>query len=312
MYDEVCVFRYVTKGTFDAYNWSIIENKQKFISQVMTDGNVQRSCADIDEAVLGYAEMAAIASGNPLIKEKMEVDSEVSKLQLLKRNFISTRYNLEKNYLHILPERKEKYVSLIVRTQKDIEHRNLDPMFSGAAVQDEESPFVMTFQGRQITERKEAGELIKGMLHKIPADGNCVEFGEYAGFRIGVSKSFSSWDNSIEPRIVVIGEQRYTTDATMEGDIGNVMRLQNCVKGLDNRLKEFENKLQEVEAALVSTKEEYEKKFPKEDELNALLERQQELNSILMEEETKEEPGEEELPAEEAETSCVRHHRIAL
>ena len=94
----VRIFRYVTKGTFDAYNWSIIENKQKFISQVMTGGEVARSCADVDEAVMNYAEMKAVASGNPLIKEKMDVDADVSKLQLLKRSFNSNKYKLEMEF----------------------------------------------------------------------------------------------------------------------------------------------------------------------------------------------------------------------
>ena len=321
MYDEIHIFRYVTKGTFDAYNWSIIENKQKFISQVMTNGEVARSCADIDEAVLNYAEMAAIASGNPLIKEKMEVDSEVSRLQLLRRNFISTRYKLEKDYLQVLPEKKEKYESLIERVKRDIAKRNESALYADAGdmqnevenmdgvSESDERPFSMTFSGKEITERKVAGEIIKNMIIKLPADGNCVEFAEHAGFVIGATKVRSEWNNSIETRIVVIGNLRYSFEVSADSDIGNVIRIQNCIRKLESHLADYSTQLEGVEAALISTKEEYEKKFSKEDELNELLNRQQELNELLMESEEKSDC----ITVETAEQEdAVRKRRMAI
>ena len=296
-YDTVHVIRYVTKGTFDAYNWSIIENKQKFISQIMTDGDVARSCADIDEAVLNYAEMAAIASGNPLIKEKMEVDAEVTRLQLLKKSYTATRYRLEKEYVQILPEKKEKYENLIRKVKADIAIRDASPLFAGKnnntsstndieisdIMQDDDvGQFLMTFNGRDITERKRAGELIKNLIAKCDPDSS-IDFAEYAGFTIGIAKTKSMWDGTSETHITVTGNLRYTLDASNDGEIGNIIRIQNCIKGLEKHLKEYELRLEDVEAELISTKEEYEKPFAKETELASLLERQQELNTLLLE-----------------------------
>ena len=214
-YDFVHVIRYVTKGTFDAYNWSIIENKQKFISQIMTDGDVARSCADIDEAVLNYAEMAAIASGNPLIKEKMEVDAEVTRLQLLKKSYTATKYRLEKEYVQILPEKKEKYENLIRKVKADIALRDSSSLFMEKhddsngeneigipdALQDDAGQFLMVFNGREITERKKAGELIKNLIVKCDPDSS-IDFAEYAGFTIGIVKSKSMWDGAIETHVI--------------------------------------------------------------------------------------------------------------
>lgn len=286
MYDRVHVFRYVTKGTFDAYNWSIIENKQKFISQVMTDGGVARSCTDIDEAVLNYAEMAAIASGNPLIKEKMEVDAEVAKLQLLKRSYTSNRYKLEKDYKEVIPKSIDNYKSLIAKVQADIKLRNRSPLFIGgldAYMQNSDStPFFMSFQGKIIDERKKAGELISNIIKKTPADGKTVVFGEYAGFTIGVCKRISIITDEVNTEIVVGGSMNYTVSFSDSTDLGNVIRIQNVVvKGLDKELKKYQAHLAEAEAALESSAKEYNKPFQKEDELQVLLMRQQELIMLL-------------------------------
>jgi len=167
----VRIFRYVTKGTFDAYNWSIIENKQKFISQVMTGGEVARSCADVDEAVMNYAEMKAVASGNPLIKEKMDVDADVSKLQLLKRSFNSNKYKLEMDLQKSLPEKRDNVIILIDKLKKDIDLRNQSDLYANLNIENlrsddntESFPFSMNFNGIEITERRKAGEMIQGML----------------------------------------------------------------------------------------------------------------------------------------------------
>lgn len=297
MYEEVSIFRYVTKGTFDAYNWSIIENKQRFISQITSGGEVARSCEDIDEAVLNYAEMAAIASGNPLIKEKMEVDAEVSRLQLLKRNFTATKYRLEKELKQVLPEKIEKYERLITKAQQDIEIRNttlsqvnvssVSPEeHNDAEIEKEDGSFLMIFNGENVTERKVAGEKIREIIKKVPADGNCVEFATYGGFRVGITKEAYFDNHTI--KLVVIGNLRYTLDASYETGIGNVMRIQNSIQKIDATKREFEEKLESTREALTSTKIEFERPFQKEDELNQLLNRQQELNSILLESEKQE------------------------
>lgn len=304
MYDFVEIYRYVTKGTFDAYNWSIIENKQKFISQIMTNGDVARNCADIDEAVLNYAEMVAISSGNPLIKEKMTVDAEVSRLNLLKREYTSGRYRLEKELLQILPERKEKYEHILSNIEKDIARRDASDLYQSGTVQEalveeqaedqeENSPFSMKIHDVVITERKKAGEIIKDLMTKIEGDGKVITFGEYASFPIGISKSRSLFSDGWKIEFSILGAMTYTVEANSLSDLGNVTRIQNAVKGLEKHLSEYKQRLMEVEAALVSTKEEFERPFAKEEELQKLLQRQQELSDLLSIESSTEEKGAE-------------------
>lgn len=319
-YENVRVIRYVTKGTFDAYNWSIIENKQRFISQIYTNDEIARSCTDIDEAVLNYAEMAAIASGNPLIKEKMEVDAEVSRLQLLKRNYTANRYRLEKNYLQILPERKENILSMLDKINKDIELRNSSPLYANIKdsittsetdefkAEDDNSPFLMSINGMIFTERKKAGELIKAMIKKIPLDGKNVDIGEYAGFTIGVSKMLRF--DELQVTITVTGNCQYTINGSVDGDIGNIIRIQNGIKKLEDQQQHYEIKLQEVNAELLSTKEEYEKPFTKEEQLSELLVRKQELDELLLEEESLN----QEISADtsEEQNDVVRRRRVAM
>lgn len=292
MYNEVHIFRYVTKGTFDAYNWSIIENKQKFISQVMTSGDVARTCTDVDETVLNYAEMKAIASGNPLIKEKMEVDAEVTRLNLLKRNYMSNLYSLERNIKHVLPDQIERTEGIVDRIRKDIQVRNESSLYQQTSMfqtddhtdsdeKDDKRPFCMLYKGKEVTERKEAGELLGNLIKSIPADGNSVMFGEYAGFKISVKKALSVFDSGIDVKFEITGNMRYTINASNGSDIGNIIRIQNAVSGLESKLKESELKLQEYNNALLSSKEEYEKPFSKQSELDRLLCRQKELNDLL-------------------------------
>lgn len=296
MFDAIHVVRYVTKGTFDAYNWSIIENKQKFISQIMTNGAVARSCSDIDEAVLNYAEMAAIASGNPLIKEKMEVDAAITRLQLLKRSYVSNRYDLEKEVMMILPERKEQQQTIIAKIKADIERRDASPLYAGAVpkvvleneadIAEPESgegdPFLMEIAGQSITERKKAGELVMDMITKCPVSNEKVDFANYAGFVIGVRKS-RGFLSDIETSIIISGNATYTIDASVSSALGNIARIQNCIRGLESKLEDYEHRLADTKAALASGKEELEKPFAKERELLDLLERQKELNEALIE-----------------------------
>lgn len=299
MYDKVHILRYVTTHTFDAYNWSIIENKQKFISQIMSDGALSRNCEDIDEVVINYGEMVACASGNPLIKEKMEVDSEITKLQLLKRSFQKNRYKLEKDFLETLPNRKEHLTDKIEKIQSDIGLRDRSKLFKlfssdvnnqqnlpDLDVDGEEnvgtedsSTFIMTFNGKEITERKVAGELIRNMFNKIDINGKSVDFAEYAGFTVGVCKRRILDD--VEPLIILKASTIYEIPASITSDIGNVMRIQNCVKNLEGKLSEFQKRLSDVEDAIASSKAEYEKGFPQEDALNKALQRQAELTELL-------------------------------
>lgn len=304
MFDEVHIFRYVTKGTFDAYNWSIIENKQRFISQVMTDGTIGRTCEDIDEAVLNYAEMKAISSGNPLIKEKMEVDADVTRLNLLKRNFMSNKYRLEDDINTRIPQKIERIEQTIADMEKDIELYNKSPyaqtnrgtentsnqnsMFEvGTENAEDNTPFEMNIHGVVITERKKAGELIKALITKVPDDGKVVQFGEFAGFQLGISKSRNFMTNETIAKFSIAGTHTYTCEANMLADVGNIIRIQNVLKRLENEINDQKRMLVECKAALEVSQSEYEKAFPQEEELNRLLARQQELNDILTVDEKK-------------------------
>lgn len=308
MFDFVEIYRYVTKGTFDAYNWSIIENKQRFISQI-NSGDVARSCADIDEAVLNYAEMVAISSGNPLIKEKMTVDAEVSRLNLLKRDYTSNKYHLEKSLKQILPNMKTKYEAIIERIQSDINKRNESDVYKAISKQGmtagvdltieqmDSSGFAIKIHDKIITERKLAGEMIKELIATIPDDDKIITFAEFAGFPVGVRKSRSLLSNDAIVKFIVLGEYSYETEANSMSDIGNVIRIQNALKDMDTLLAYYQEKLTETNAAIQSTKEELERPFVKEKELNELLQRQQELSELLAVEDGRENCNTAELTA---------------
>lgn len=283
MYDEVYIFRYVTKGTFDAYNWGIIENKQRFISQVMSTGDVARTCEDIDEAVLNYAEMKAVASDNPLIKEKLEVDAEVGRLSLLKKSFETEKYRLERDIKQVLPSKIERLEDCIKKIRKDIEIRNAHGIDVVGDVNNDDMPFTMNIHGVVISERKKAGELLHDLLKKIPHDGKMVQFGEYCGFQLGVLKSHNFISGEIEAQFIISGEYEYKISANEMSDFGNVMRIQNAVSGFEKVLSKFETQLKETNAALLSSKEEYAKVFPKEKDLQDFLRRQKELSDLLSE-----------------------------
>lgn len=245
----------------------------------MTDGVVERTCSDIDEAVLNYAEMKAIASGNPLIKEKMQVDSEVSKLNLLKRNFMAGKYRLEKDYKQILPSKKEKYENYIENIKADIILRNKSNLYSQKT--EPQAEFSMNIHGKEITERKKAGELIANTFRALPADGKELECGFYAGFKVYLYKASMFLKNGLDLKIILKGNMTYTINVTDTTEIGCVMKIQNAIRGLESTLKKHKQNLEEVEKALISTKEELENAFPKEEKLNDLLCRQRELDELL-------------------------------
>jgi len=284
----------------------------------MTDGEVARSCTDIDEAVLNYAEMAAIASGNPLIKEKMEVDAEVSRLELLKRNYTSNKYKLEKDYTYILPEKKERIEKEIEKIEKDIEMRDSsvqlgeveEEIFDEIAENsetDDNSTFKMLIRGEEVTERKQAGKYFQEMFKQIGLTSYTATseaIAEYAGFKIGISKSLLPNSNNIIYKIIITGNRKYEILASKDSDVGNIIRIQNCIKKFEEQLIELKLRLQEVVEAITSTKEEYEKPFTKELELTILLERQKELNELL----TESDLANNEKIVEEP----IKRHRVAL
>lgn len=291
MYKEVRIFRYVTKKTFDAYNWSIIENKQKFISQILNGDVVERKCTDIDEAVLNYAEMKAIASGNPLIKEKIEIDAEVSRLSLLKKSFTLGKYKLEKEYKHKLPERQTKCMECIQKVRNDIVRRDESELYQKGALSNtsEKDSFLIFLIERQFVERKKAGEYLSNILKALPFDGKTRMIGEYAGFTIAVCRSQMFTTVSGGLQVIMCGNMKYSFDASTESGLSNMLKMQNVVRGLEKKLNDYEKQLEEINQAILATKKEYEKPFAKEAELAGYLQRQQELAELLSLDEDNEE-----------------------
>ena len=177
--DEVAVYRYVTKGTFDAYSWSIVENKQRFISQVMTSKSISRTCEDIDEATLSYAEIKAVAAGNPLIKEKMEIDNDVQRLKLLKSSYDSQRYTLQDNFMIKYPKLIKTVREMLVKVSTDAKKVGEELL--------KQADFTITLNGNFMDNRADAGNIILKEVHELK--GMEEKFiGVYRGFDLVIFK----------------------------------------------------------------------------------------------------------------------------
>lgn len=265
-YKEVAIYRYVTKRTFDAYNWSILENKQRFISQIMTGREVARSCDDIDEATLSFAEIKAIASGNPLIKEKMEIDNEVQRLRVLKSSYDSQRYSLQDDFMVRLPKLLANTEGKLERIQLDIRKRDL--------VYHKEEEFSVKIGQTIYTERTEAGQAMLEMAVKCKS-GDTMQVGEFRGFDILVQKNF------IEANYIFLrGQADYPAELS-SSPVGNMVKLENLFQGFEAVEQDCFKKIEQYQRDMKQAKEEYEKAFPYEEALKQKLARQKELNEEL-------------------------------
>lgn len=263
------IFTYVTENTFDAYLYQLVESKQKFIGQIMTSKSPVRSAEDIDETALSYAEIKALCSGNPEIKEKMDLDVEVQKLKLLKANHLSQRYALEDQVTKYLPqkiaalkERIEGFTADMNRVKENT-HPNEDGF----------SP--MEVDGTVYTDKKAAGSAILAAC-KAMTSPEAVNIGHYRGFAMELTfESFSK-----EYQVTLKGMLRHT--ASLGTDIyGNIVRLDNLLGGLEERMIVCREELENVKVQLENAKQEVEKPFPKEDELQTKQARLNELNISL-------------------------------
>ncbi|BCJ98380.1 helicase-related protein [Anaerocolumna chitinilytica] len=266
MNDEVAMYRYVTKDTFDSYNWQLVEQKQKFISQLMSNKMVDRTCEDIDETVLSYAEVKALATGNPYIKEKMDIDTEVARLKMLKAGFLNEKYKYEEGYHRIYPEQIADYKAKIQATEKDIKLRDSYPIG--------EDSFKINLLNAVFTERARAGETIIAIMgmNEIPK-----EIGTYRGFRL---LSISTENTQNRSNILVEGNRTYTQDLGTSG-VGNIYRLDNLLNGLEDKLEIFKMNLSIAQDNLLEAQKNCDKTFPYEDELTQKIKRQTELNQLL-------------------------------
>ena len=267
--DTVSIFRYVTEGTFDSYSWQVIENKQKFISQIMTSKSPVRSCEDVDEAALTYAEVKALATGNPYIKEKMDLDIQVSRLKLMKANHTSQIYRLEDNIAKNYPKQIEVLQERIRGFQTDMEtvRKNLPA---------DKDNFSMKVGNRIFTDKKEAGTAILAMCQEMDSLQQTVEIGEYAGMKMKVT--FDSFNRKFVMSLK--GELCHNFELGSDA-FGNITRLHNVLDGMAGELSEAETKLNNVTHQLETAKMEVQKPFPAEEELKEKMERLAELDALL-------------------------------
>ena len=291
------IFRYVTENTFDACSWQILENKQKFISQIMTSKSSVRACEDVDDAALSYAEIKALATGNIYIKEKMSLDIQVSKLKLLKANYTSQKYRLETDIARKYPAEIQTVKRRITALKGDWE--------TAAKVLGEKDAFAMTVDGVLYTERKEAGLALLASCAGIRGSGAPVQVGDFQGFRLSVS--FDSFNRQY--LMIVSREWSYKMEMGKDS-LGNLKRLQNLLAGIEGEISKAERKLETLNRQLTDAMEEVEKPFPKEEELAGILKRLAELNTMLNMDQKEEIPdsNDEEKEAEnleEEETEAI-------
>jgi N12 class adenine-specific DNA methylase len=264
--DEIAVYRYVTKSTFDAYNWSLVENKQRFISQVTTSKAVSRTCEDIDEATLSYAEIKAVATGNPLIKEKMEIDNDVQRLKLLKASYDNQRYALQDNFMIRYPKLIKAANEKLACVREDIKLRDRELL--------EHPDFAITVGKFTYTERADGGAVMLEAISKCKT-GDTTALGSFHGFELLVEKNFMGVNY-----LILRGKTEYKVELSTS-PVGNMVKLENCFNGIHENEEYLLKKIEQYENDLAASKEEYEKPFMHEEELQQKLSRQFELNAQL-------------------------------
>ena len=284
---QVYVYNYVTESTFDAYLYQTLENKQKFISQIMTSKSPMRSCDDIDEQALSYAEIKALCAGDPRIREKMDLDVQVAKLKVLRGDFQNQKYRLEDKLLKTFPEEIQKQKARITALQQDSQ-------IAAAHPQDKENFCGMTIKGMMFDDKKTAGERLILAAKELP-DTEPVVLGEYRGFELSVR--YEPVRN--EQQAVLKGKAIYPV-ALGADPHGNITRLDNLLAGFDERIANAENRLENLLQQQTAAQAEVEKPFPQEEELAQKSARLAELNAQLDVDEKHHEPEMEETPDEES------------
>jgi hypothetical protein len=287
-YDEIEAYRYITEETFDAYSYQLIEQKQRFISQIMTSKTPVRSAADLDEAALSYAEVKALATGNPHIKEKMQLDVDVSRLKLIKTEYKNQKYRLESQISTHLPAKIKANEERINGLKQDV---------ATASVY-EEKEFSIILQNVTYTEKKDAGALLLGLCKKAHKLKN-RQIGTYKGFELSLQT-----DSLFKSDTYVEIKGKLTYRVSMGDDaFGNVQRIDNAIKGLPERMVQKQDELENTKKQLDTAKVEITKPFEQEFELRQKLTRLDELNHELAMDEKADTPdiGDGNTPKEEIE-----------
>ena len=287
MNKEVKVFNYVTEGTFDSYLFQTLENKQRFISQIMTSKSPVRSCDDVDEQALSYAEIKALCAGNPLIKEKMDLDVQVAKLKVLKADHQSQKFRLEDKLLTKFPAEIQEQTAKIAALKSDAE-------IAAAHPQDKENFCGMVIKGMTYDEKKTAGERLILACTELPnAEEQLV--GSYRGFEL--SLRFDTFRN--EHQAVLKGKLKYPVSLGSDPH-GNIVRLDNALSNFADRITAAENELDTLQQQQAAAQIEVEKPFPQEEELAQKSTRLAELNAQLDVDEKHHEPEQDEEKQEDA------------
>ena len=266
---KVDIYRYVTEQTFDAYLYQLVEGKQKFASQIMTSKSPVRSAEDIDETALSYAEIKMLATGNPYIKEKMDLDIQVQKLKMLKSNFLSEKYGLEDKVIKFYPQQIAYLKSRVEGLTKDVETAKLHPKPI------DEQPLGMMVSGVSYSEKVEAGQAIINACKSMNSP-DAIPLGEYRGFQMEL------YFDTVQRNYVVKLKGETRRDVPLGDDShGNIVRIDNGVERFEEALADTKNSLENTEKQFETAKQEIEKPFAKEEELRAKTARLDELNILL-------------------------------
>ena len=266
---QVDIYRYVTEQTFDAYLYQLVEGKQKFASQIMTSKSPVRSAEDIDETALSYAEIKMLATGNPYIKEKMDLDIQVQKLKMLKSNFLSEKYGLEDKVIKFYPQQIAYLKSRVEGLTKDVETAKLHPKPI------DEQPLGMMVSGVSYSEKAEAGQAIINACKSMNSP-NAIPLGEYRGFQMEL------YFDTVQRNYVVKLKGETSRDVPLGDDAhGNIVRIDNGIERFEEALADTKNSLENTEKQFETAKQEIEKPFAKEEELRAKTARLDELNILL-------------------------------
>ena len=266
---QVDIYRYVTEQTFDAYLYQLVEGKQKFASQIMTSKSPVRSAEDIDETALSYAEIKMLATGNPYIKEKMDLDIQVQKLKMLKSNFLSEKYGLEDKVIKFYPQQIAYLKSRVEGLTKDVETAKLHPKPI------DEQPLGMMVSGVSYSEKAEAGQAIINAC-KSMNNPDAIPLGEYRGFQMEL------YFDTVQRNYVVKLKGETSRDVPLGDDShGNIVRIDNGIERFEEALADTKNSLENTEKQFETAKQEIEKPFAKEEELRAKTARLDELNILL-------------------------------
>lgn len=267
---EVDIYTYVTKGTFDSYNYQTIENKQRYISQIMTSKNLVRVAEDCDELAINYAEIKAICADNPLIRERMELEVDLSRLKIVRQNFLNQKHRLVHLINESLPKEIEQKQNLIERVKRDIETFN----------KNKTDDFSIVINGKTFDNREKAGKELSLFYAEIQ-DGTGVDIGSFAGFDLRLKLDY----NSRYFYVNVVGENTYKVGLG-ESLSGNITRIENKLKSLEENIENLNNELSKLKSDLTNAKSEYEKPFEKEDEWKEKNQRLREVDKLINEKET--------------------------